>query len=78
MSNTTENRSQSSSPVRILAAAVFMVMMGTGYAVSTQVEARDDSSVAIPAVVSAEAAPFFPAQFPSQPGGAAEEHIQAF
>ena len=78
MQNATENRSESSSAVRILAAAVFMVMVGTGYAVSTQVEAMDDSGIAIPAVTSAEAAPYFPAQFPSQQSGAAEDHIQAY
>jgi len=77
MSNTTENRSESSSPVRLLAAALFMVMFGSGYAISTQVEAMDDGMVAIPAVSSPEAAPYFPAQFP-QVSGAADDHIQSF
>ena len=77
MSNTTENRSESSSPVRLLAAALFVVMVGSGYAISTQVEAMDDGMVAIPAVSSPEAAPYFPAQFP-ETSGAANEHIQAY
>lgn len=74
MNNTTENHSESSRPVRILAAALFVVMMGSGYAISTQVEAMDESNVAIPAV---PATPYFPAQYVNQ-GQGSEAHIQAF
>jgi len=78
MLNATENRSESSKPVRILAAALFALMVGSGYAISTHVEAMDDSRMAIPAIPEADQA-YFPAQYVNAAQGQMpEELVQNF
>jgi hypothetical protein len=78
MSNSNDSRTESSSPVRTLAAALFVVMVASGYALSTQVEAVPQSNPQLPAVAAAQAAtPYFPAQFVNQ-AKEVEDHIQAY
>ena len=81
MHTANESRKESSKPVRLLAAAVFLVMVGSGYAISTHSEgAADQAAIAIPAIAAVEQSQsYFPAQFVNQ--GAAEaaaEEIPTF
>ena len=81
MFNSNDSRTESSSPVRTLAAALFVVMVGSGYALSTQVEgAVEQPNSGQPAVAATEdltPTPYFPAQFVIQ-AKEVEEHIQAY
>lgn len=82
MHTANESRKETSNAVRILAAAVFLVMVGSGYAISTHVAgAVDESKIAIPAVpaVGQDLAPavYFPAQYVNQ-AKEVEQHIEAF
>jgi hypothetical protein len=77
MLNANDSRTESSSPLRILAAAMFVVMVGSGYAVSTQVGAVDQAKVAIPAIPDQATTDYFPAQYVNQ-AKEVEQHIEAF
>lgn len=79
MFNAKDSRTESSNPLRVLAAVMFMVMVGSGYAVSTQVGAVDQDKVAMPSVPDQAKTEYFPAQFANQrAGGVPEEHVQNF
>lgn len=82
MHTANESRKETSNPVRILAAAVFLAMVGSGYAISMNVEgAVDEAKISIPAVPAAghDLAPavYFPAQYVNQ-AREVEQHIEAF
>ena len=82
MHTVNEGRKETSNAVRILAAAAFLMTVGSGYAISTHVAgAVDESKVAIPVVPAAghDLAPavYFPAQYVNQ-AKEVEQHIQAF
>lgn len=82
MSTGNDSRTEYSYPLRILAAAVFLVMVGSGYVISTHVEgAVDESTIAIPEVpaVGQDLAPavYFPSQYVNQ-AKEVEQHIEAF
>ena len=82
MSTGNNTSTESSNPLRVLAAAVFLVMVGSGYAITTHVAgAVDESKIAIPVVpaVVHDLAPavYFPAQYVNQ-AKEVEQHIQAF
>jgi hypothetical protein len=82
MHTANEGRKETSNTVRILAAAAFLAMVGSGYVISTHVAgAVDESKIAIPEipVVNPDLAPavYFPAQYVNQ-AKEVEQHIQAF
>ncbi len=81
MFNASDSRTESSSPLRILAALMFVLMVGSGYAVSTQVGAVDQAKVAMPAIPAAgpdqATTDYFPAQYVNQ-AKEVEQHIEAF
>lgn len=78
-----DGRSESRSFVSVArTAALFLLLVGSGYAISTQVGAVDSSKCGNPAVVqpgpeSLAPTDYFPAQYVNQ-ARHAEEHIQAF
>ena len=73
-----QNRKNSWTPARTLAAVLLLGLFGSGYAISTHLENADASNMAIPAVSEFRApADYFPAQYVNQ-AKYAEEHIQAF
>ncbi len=82
MHTANEGRKETSNAVRILAAAAFLAMAGSGYVISTHgAGAVDESKIAIPVVPAAghDFAPavYFPAQYVNQ-AKEVEQHIQAF
>ena len=67
---------ESKNPTRIAAAVMFMLLIGTGYAITPSVENAIDAGP----VARTEAAPtvYLPAMYVNHATGGAEAHIQAF
>ena len=78
MNTASESRTQSLTTVRFVAVAVFLVMTGSGYAISTYGEGADkDGRFAASTGAGEQPRDYFPAQHVNQ-GGEVEEHIQAY
>ena len=67
---------ESRNPTRIAAAVMFMLLIGTGYAITPSLESAIDAAP----VAQTDVAPavYLPAMYANQAAGGAEVHIQAF
>ena len=77
MNNANEVRSESKT-VGLVAATMFLAMIGSSYAISTYVEgAENQTGLVIPALAAEAPQEYFPAQYVNQ-AAEVEEHIQGF